>query len=123
MCGILGVGGRSGASVVKGLIGQLAHRGPDGEGVWESPELTLGHRRLAIIGLDADGRQPMRSRSGESLLVFNGEIYNYLELAKELEAEGRPVDRRFDSSVLVEALEHWGRQALPRLNGLFAFAW
>jgi asparagine synthase (glutamine-hydrolysing) len=123
MCGILGVGGPSGASVVKGLIGQLAHRGPDGEGVWASPELSLGHRRLAIIGLDADGRQPMRSRSGASMLVFNGEIYNYLELAKELEAEGRPVDRRFDSSVLLEALEHWGRHALPRLNGMFAFAW
>jgi len=123
MCGILGVGGPRGAELVPPLLAELAHRGPDGEGIWSSPELTLGHRRLAVIGLDADGRQPMWSRSGASTIVFNGEIYNYLELAARLEASGRAVDRRFDTAVLLEALEAWGTDCLAELNGMFAFAW
>jgi asparagine synthase (glutamine-hydrolysing) len=123
VCGILGVGGPRGAEWVGRLLGGLAHRGPDDEGRWSSPELALGHRRLAIIGLDAGGRQPMRSRSGESVIVFNGEIYNYLELADRLEAAGRAPDRRYDTAVLLEALECWGRDVLPELNGMFAFAW
>ena len=123
MCGILGVGGPRGAEWVDRLLGGLTHRGPDDEGRWSSPELSLGHRRLAIIGLDAGGRQPMRSRSGDSLIVFNGEIYNYLELADRLEAAGRTPDRRYDTAVLLEALELWGRDALAELNGMFAFAW
>jgi asparagine synthase (glutamine-hydrolysing) len=123
VCGILGVGGPRGAEWVERLLGGLAHRGPDDEGRWSSPELSLGHRRLAIIGLDAGGRQPMTSRSGESVIAFNGEIYNYLELADRLEAAGRAPDRRYDTAVLVEALELWGREVLPQLNGMFAFAW
>ncbi len=123
MCGVLGIGGPEGRALVDRLLGDLEHRGPDDEGRWSSPELSLGHRRLTIIGLDRDGRQPMASRSGASLLVFNGEIYNYLELADELEALDRPCDRRFDTAVLLEALETWGVEALPKLNGMFAFAW
>lgn len=123
MCGLIGVGGPSGPGLVRALLPCLAHRGPDGEGIWESPELTLGHRRLAIIGLDEGGRQPKWSRSRGSLIVLNGEIYNYLELADRLEAEGRPSDRRYDTAVLLEALEAWGVGALPELNGMFSFAW
>ncbi len=123
MCGLLGIGGPAGPRLTRALLAGLAHRGPDGEGIWESPELTLGHRRLAIIGLDEGGLQPMWSRTGESLLVLNGEIYNYVELADRLEAEGRRPDRRYDTSVLLEALEAWGVEALPELNGMFAFAW
>ena len=123
MCGILGIGGAIGPELVDKLLGDLHHRGPDGEGVWTSPQLTLGHRRLAIIGLSSDGAQPMWSRSGASVIVFNGEIYNYLELADRLEAAGRPVDRRFDTAVLLEALETWGLDVLAQLNGMFAFAW
>jgi len=123
VCGLLGIGGPKGADLVRSLVGGLAHRGPDGEGVWESPDLTLGHRRLAIIGLDEGGLQPMWSRSRDSLIILNGEIYNYLELADRLEAEGRRPDRRYDTSVLLEALEAWGTPALPELNGMFAFAW
>ena len=66
----------------------LAHRGPDDQGLWCSPELTLAHRRLAIIGVDAGGHQPRLAEDGSSVLVFNGEIYNYLEIARGLEAEG-----------------------------------
>ncbi len=123
MCGLIGVSGRAGRGLVERLVGDLAHRGPDDQGIWSSPELTLGHRRLTIIGLDRDGRQPMTSRSGKSLIVFNGEIYNYLEIADELESLGHPCDRRFDTAVLLEALEAWGVSVLPRLNGMFAFAW
>ena len=123
MCGIVGVGGTDGRQLVRRVVGALAHRGPDDEGVWNDERLALGHRRLAIIGLDPAGAQPMPSRSGGSVISFNGEIYNFLELADELEAAGRPVDRRFDTSVLIEALELWGIEALPRLNGMFAFAW
>lgn len=123
MCGLLGIGGPRGAEMVRRLLPCLRHRGPDGQGIWESPELTIGHRRLAIIGLDEGGLQPKWSRSGNSLVALNGEIYNYLELADRLEAEGRRPDRRYDTSVLLEALEAWGVDALPELNGMFAFAW
>ena len=123
MCGLIGVGGPEGGELVARLVGDLSHRGPDDEGKWSNPELALGHRRLTIIGLDRDGQQPMWSRSGESVIVFNGEIYNYLELADELESRGRPSDRRFDTTVLLEALELWGVDALPKFNGMFAFAW
>ncbi len=123
MCGVIGIAGPDGRDLVERLVGDLARRGPDDQGIWTSPELTLGHRRLTIIGLDRDGRQPMKSRSGESLIVFNGEIYNYLEIADELERQERPCDRRFDTAVLLEALELWGAEALAKLNGMFAFAW
>jgi asparagine synthase (glutamine-hydrolysing) len=92
-------------------------------GLWNDDELALGHRRLAIIGLEAEGRQPRLRQNGDSVLIFNGEIYNYLELANELEAAGHPVDRRFDTDVLQAALEAWGVGALERLNGMFALAW
>ena len=123
MCGLLGIGGPRAGDLVRRLLPGLAHRGPDGQGIWESPELTIGHRRLAIIGLDQGGLQPKWSRSGDSLVVLNGEIYNYLELAERLEAEGRRPDRRYDTSVLLEALEAWDVDALAELNGMFAFAW
>ena len=123
MCGVLGIAGPKGPALVERLLTDLAHRGPDDEGCWSSPELTLGHRRLTIIGLDRDGCQPMVSRSGASVIVFNGEIYNYLEIADELEDLGRPVDRRFDTAILLEALETWGVDTLPKLNGMFALAW
>lgn len=123
MCGILGVGGDGGEELVARLLPGLAHRGPDDSGLWSDRRLSLGHRRLAIIGLDLGGRQPMWSRSGDSVIVFNGEIYNYLELADALETEGRQIGRRYDTAVLLEALEAWGLDALCRLDGMFAFAW
>jgi asparagine synthase (glutamine-hydrolysing) len=123
MCGLLGIGGPRGAELVRQLLPCLRHRGPDGQGVRESPELTIGHRRLAIIGLDEGGLQPMWSRSRDSFVVLNGEIYNYLELADRLETLGRRPDRRYDTAVLVEALEEWGIDALAELNGMFALAW
>ena len=119
----MGIGGPRGPELVRRFLPTLAHRGPDADGQWESPELTLGHRRLAIIGLDDGGRQPRVSRSGRSVITFNGEIYNYLEIADRLEAIGHPVDRHYDTAVLIEALEEWGTDILAEFNGMFAFAW
>ncbi len=123
MCGILCIGGDACHELVEQHLDELQHRGPDGRGVWTSSELALGHRRLAIIGLGASGAQPMIARSRESVLVFNGEIYNYLEIAEQLQAAGREPDPRSDTAVLLEALETWGSDALARLNGMFAIAW
>ena len=123
MCGVMGIGGPRGSALVRRFLPSLAHRGPDAAGQWDSPELTLGHRRLAIIGLDDGGRQPMLSRSGRSVITFNGEIYNYLEIADRLEAAGHAVDRRYDTAVLLAALEAWGTSVLADFNGMFALAW
>jgi asparagine synthase (glutamine-hydrolysing) len=122
VCGILGLSGPGAEPLARGAVADLAHRGPDGDGLWSSPELALGHRRLAIIGLDEGGRQPMQGPAG-TWIVFNGEIYNYLEIADRLEAAGRPADRRYDTAILLSALETWGREVLPELDGMFAFAW
>ncbi len=103
----------------------VAHRGPDGAGwnVFETKcgPLALGHRRLAIIDLSEAGHQPMAYDEGRIWLVFNGEIYNYLELRRELEAAGRQFRTATDSEVLVAAYAQWGDSALDRLVGMFAF--
>ncbi len=123
MCGIMGIAGPRGPALVRQFLPTLAHRGPDSDGIWASPDLTLGHRRLAIIGLDEGGRQPMISPGGRSVITFNGEIYNYLEIADRLESQGHQVDRHYDTAVLLAALEAWGVDILPEFNGMFAFAW
>jgi asparagine synthase (glutamine-hydrolysing) len=106
-------------------IDLVAHRGPDGGGWQEfgSPAgpVALGHRRLAIIDVSDAGLQPMRGHSGRFHLIFNGEIYNYLELRTELQAKGRLFMTETDSEVLLAAYEEWGEDALDRLRGMFTF--
>jgi asparagine synthase (glutamine-hydrolysing) len=105
---------------------RLAHRGPDGAQSWSTATpravVGLGHRRLSIIDLTHGGDQPMFDASGELALVYNGEIYNYLELREELTAAGRIFVTQSDTEVLLAAYEHWGTDCLLRLNGMFAFA-
>ena len=84
-------------------------------------QFAMGHRRLSIIDLSPDGHQPMKNPSGQYWLTYNGEIYNYLELRKELESEGCVFRSHSDSEVLLVALIHWGKAAIPRLEGMFAF--
>jgi asparagine synthase (glutamine-hydrolysing) len=104
----------------------LSHRGPDGSGRWsdESGRVHLGHRRLAIIDLTSGGAQPMQTWDANGVIVFNGEIYNFQDLKTALEAEGVSFSSRSDTEVLLAALHKWGpERTLPRLNGMFAFAY
>lgn len=130
MCGIVGYwNGRTGCrdGVVQAMTRQIAHRGPDAEGVWQDAAagLALGHRRLSILELSEAGAQPMISDDGRLVLVFNGEIYNHRALRAEIEAAGWAGGwrGRSDTETLLAALQIWGVAAtLPRLNGMFAFA-
>ena len=126
MCGIAGIFHLQTAKPVdqariRAMTDAIAHRGPDGEGVWIAPGVGLGHRRLSIIDLEG-GVQPMASDDGQSVLIFNGEIYNFLEVRAELEALGHAFHTHSDTEVILQAWERWGPDCLPRLNGMFAFA-
>ena len=106
---------------VERMCAAIAHRGPDGQGVWHAPGVGLGHVRLSIIDL-AGSAQPMASSDGRAILVFNGEIYNYRELREELRAGGATFHTDGDSEVILAAWQKWGPDCLPRLHGMFAFA-
>jgi asparagine synthase (glutamine-hydrolysing) len=99
----------------------LVHRGPDQQGVWESPHVSLGAVRLIIIDLVA-GEQPMRSADGDTVLVYNGEVYNHLELRAELEALGHRFSTHSDTEVVLQAFLAWGSASFRRLRGMFALA-
>ncbi|HET8587093.1 MAG TPA: asparagine synthase (glutamine-hydrolyzing) [Candidatus Limnocylindria bacterium] len=123
MCGIAGVvEAHPDEAVLRAMSAMLAHRGPDGSGqVILDDCVGLAHRRLAIIDLTEGGAQPMRGPSGAEI-VFNGEIYNYLELRHELAGSGVTFETESDTEVLLAAYERWGSGCLSRLNGMFAFA-
>lgn len=131
MCGICGIftvfsdaSQPEYATAIRRMTSLLERRGPDDEGYWKDPHghLQLGFRRLAILDLTPAGRQPMVSGDGRTVIVFNGEIYNFLELRRELESHGVHFRSRSDAEVLLEALNFWGIDAIRRLNGMFAFA-
>jgi asparagine synthase (glutamine-hydrolysing) len=127
MCGIAGrVNFRSRAPVdpqiVASMCGLLAHRGPDGQDVWTESHVALGHRRLAIIDLSDGGRQPMASADGRFRITFNGEIYNFRELRRELEGRGCSFRTQSDTEVILAAYALEGPDCLRRLNGMFALA-
>ncbi|MEM7384255.1 MAG: asparagine synthase (glutamine-hydrolyzing), partial [Verrucomicrobiota bacterium] len=102
------------------MTDSLVHRGPDGRGLWSEGSVGLGHRRLAIIDLDS-GRQPMTDEAG-NVLVFNGEIYNYIELKEELESQGEVFHTESDTEVILAAYRKWGMDCQNHLNGMWAFA-
>ena len=122
MCGIVGAFGTRlpERDTFQKALDTLAHRGPDGEGVFASPTCLLGHRRLAIIDLST-GAQPMRSHDGRYVITFNGEIYNYRELKRELEND-YPFTTTSDTEVILAGYAAWGSAVLGRLEGMFAFA-
>ncbi len=130
MCGFAGLMGPVGQPADRirlagAMANTLVHRGPDDAGSWVSPDgaVALGFRRLAILDLTIDGRQPMTSGSGRYTAVFNGEIYNFADLRIELERAGVRFRGRSDTEVLLGALDTWGFEAtLPRLWGMFAIA-
>ncbi len=126
MCGIAGIYHLQTAKPVeegrvRAMADAIRHRGPDGEGVWCAPGVGLGHRRLAIIDL-MGGVQPMASEDGQMVLIFNGEIYNFLEVRAELEALGHGFRTHSDTEVILHAWQRWGPECLSKLNGMFAFA-
>jgi asparagine synthase (glutamine-hydrolysing) len=106
------------------MLSHLVHRGPDGDGEWYSDDgqAALGHRRLAIIDPTPAGAQPMLDPSGRVIIVFNGEIYNYRELADRLRVLGARFQSSCDTEVLLQAYLMWGEDCLAELNGMFAFA-
>jgi asparagine synthase (glutamine-hydrolysing) len=126
MCGIAGIlqldGAPAPAAAVQRMTEAIAHRGPDGDGVWVEGAVGLGHRRLAIIDLSEAGRQPMATADGRFVISYNGELYNFRELRTELQALGHRFRTRTDTEVVLAAFAEWGLAALPRFNGMFAFA-
>jgi len=103
------------------MIDAQAHRGPDAYGVWSDERCALGHRRLSIIDLSDAGRQPMSNADGSLLITFNGEIYNFQQLRRELESLGHDFRTRTDTEAIIYAYERWGVDCLARLRGMFAF--
>lgn len=128
MCGINGIlrfngdGAESLQQQIEAMNTAIAHRGPDGEGTFVRPGIALGHRRLAILDLSEAGSQPMHSADGSLTLVFNGEIYNYLELTRELQVKGYVFKSHSDTEVILHAYREWGQDCVLRFNGMWAFA-
>jgi asparagine synthase (glutamine-hydrolysing) len=124
MCGIAGTIGCADPAVIAAMTASLQHRGPDDGGTYADPggAFAFGHRRLAIIDLSPAGRQPMSWAEGRFWITYNGEIYNYRELRKELEGRGCAFHTHTDTEVLLAAYATWGEDCLPRLRGMFAFA-
>ncbi len=126
MCGIAGILNLDGkpvsVNILQKMTDALSHRGPDGEGVWSCRYAGLGHRRLAIIDLSPLGSQPMQNDSGNLIITYNGELYNYMNLKIELEALGYKFHSKTDTEVILKSFEEWGNDCVYKFNGMFAFA-
>src|SRR6266496_3813048 len=126
MCGIAGIvhfdtNRTVDKTVLKRMTDVVSHRGPDGEGFYVDKNVGLGHRRLAIIDLST-GDQPMISEDKNLVVVFNGEIYNYVELKEELKSCGHRFNTSSDTEVILHAYEEWGFDCQKKFNGMWAFA-
>jgi asparagine synthase (glutamine-hydrolysing) len=126
MCGVVGVLNHDGApvdiTVLTRMTRAVAHRGPDGQGVFLDGAAALGHRRLAILDLTPAGRQPMATAKGDLVISYSGEVYNCSALREELEELGHTFRSRTDTEVVLLAYQEWGVESIGRLNGMFAFA-
>ncbi|NJN93624.1 MAG: asparagine synthase (glutamine-hydrolyzing) [Anaerolineales bacterium] len=124
MCGIGGIIRLDGGDIeswrLEAMNKAMYHRGPDGEGYWQNESVGLAHLRLAIIDL-ATGNQPMFNEDGSIVVIFNGEIYNFLELRPILQSRGHIFKTKSDTETLVHAYEEWGAEMVSKLNGMFAF--
>jgi asparagine synthase (glutamine-hydrolysing) len=121
LCGIVGLGRPAETHAVAAMARQLDHRGPDGDGSFADDGVALGFRRLAIIDLSDAGLQPFASDDGALRLMHNGEVYNYRELRRALEAHGHRFRTATDTEVIVRAYEQWGDRCVERFNGMWAF--
>jgi asparagine synthase (glutamine-hydrolysing) len=120
MCGINGFNFKD-EKLIKQMTGTLSHRGPDSVGSYVDESISLGHNRLAVIDLDSSANQPMTSEDGQLVIVYNGEIYNYLELKKRLQA-GYKFKTQSDTEVILAGYRMWGKDVVKKLNGIFSFA-
>lgn len=125
MCGICGIAGieskETSEGILRAMLASIVHRGPDEEGMLVAPPVAVGTRRLSIIDLPG-GSQPVWNEDATLAVVFNGEIYNFIELRSQLEALGHRFRTRSDTEVIVHAYEAWGEECVRRLRGMFAFA-
>ncbi|SFU46399.1 asparagine synthase (glutamine-hydrolyzing) [Nitrosospira multiformis] len=125
MCGFVAFVGcegfRPSSPVISNMLSVISHRGPDDEGTYFSDHVAFGFRRLSILDVTPAGKQPMHSHEGNCTIVFNGEIYNYLELRKELSARGHRFVSDGDTEILLHAYLEWGDECVGRLNGMWAF--
>ena len=123
MCGITGFINKKDnkQDIIKKMADKIAHRGPDGEGYYIDEDIALAHRRLAIIDLST-GNQPMFNKDKSLVIVFNGEIYNFLELKKELKDKGYKFQNKSDTEVIINGYQEWGKKIVNHLRGMFAFA-
>ena len=121
MCGIIGYYSGEGSYSLKESIRKIASRGPDDQNICSLSKVSFGHTRLSIIDIEA-GAQPMKTSDSRYCIVFNGEIYNYLELRKELQCAGTSFETNSDTEVLLKAYIVWGKKMVERLDGIFAFA-
>jgi asparagine synthase (glutamine-hydrolysing) len=124
MCGIAGIigAGKDRREILRAMVSAIAHRGPDGEGIYDDGGAALGHRRLAVIDLSENAAQPMGNEDGSVQIVYNGEVYNFEELRAPLEQKGHRFRSRSDTEVLVHLYEEEGDRFVEKLNGMFAFA-
>jgi asparagine synthase (glutamine-hydrolysing) len=122
MCGIAGYVGNFNADVLKKMTDKIAHRGPDGSGHWLCAQAGLGHRRLSIIDLSENAAQPMSSLNDRYHVTFNGEIYNFKELAVDLKNKGYDFNENSDTAILAPLYDAYGEKMLQKLDGIFAFA-
>src|SRR5512143_658505 len=126
MCGICGAlnladGAPADPALLHRMVGSLRHRGPDENGGYRDAQVALGQTRLSIIDLSG-GSQPMANEDDSIWVVFNGEIYNYVELGQELRQAGHRFRTRSDTEVILHGYEQWGAACVQRFNGQFAFA-
>ena len=125
MCGIYGIikpgGDEILTSIADSMRGAIHHRGPDNEGFHREPGLVLGNNRLSIVDLSG-GNQPIFNEDRTLIIIFNGEIYNHIELRGDLEKKGHVFKTNSDTETVLHAFEEYGHQCIERLNGMFAFA-
>lgn len=121
MCGICGFNWQD-SSLIQRMIRSLSHRGPDASGRWVDSQMSLGHTRLAILDLSSKGKNPMASSDNDFFIVYNGEVYNYKELRRDLETKGYGFNSETDTEVILNSYIEYGPKALQKLNGMFSFA-
>ena len=127
MCGIVGIynlnNERVSEKILKEMTREMAHRGPDDEGVYVDGNIGLGHRRLAIIDLSPNAHQPMANDDNSAWIAYNGEVYNFPGLKKELSEKGYQFKSKSDTEVVLKSYQEWGMiDCLKKFNGMFAFA-